>query len=202
MRRAILSFLLFATPAAMFADTVIMKDGTRYTGTFVRGTSRMVTITDDSGSRRNLDLTDVQQISFGEGYASNDNGYSNQNGNSTYGNSSSRDVNDAVGRLRDDIRTTLNTSNLNTSQRDTLQRASDRLGNALNDYRSGNRVDMQEVRGALSDVRYVVDNSSINYDDRQRLSDDLQQINQLRVSNGNWSNGTGTRSRRYDYNNR
>lgn len=186
----------------MFADTVIMKDGTRYTGTFVRGTSRMVTITDDSGSRRNLDLTDVQQISFGEGYASNDNGYSNQNGNSTYGNSSSRDVNDAVGRLRDDIRTTLNTSNLNTSQRDTLQRASDRLGNALNDYRSGNRVDMQEVRGALSDVRYVVDNSSINYDDRQRLSDDLQQINQLRVSNGNWSNGTGTRSRRYDYNNR
>ena len=165
MQRALLSFLLLAIAAAMEADTVIMKDGSRYTGTFVRGTSRMITITDTSGQRRDLDLTNVQELQFGNGAAS------------------TGDVSYTVGRLQNDLRDAVDNGRMDTRDRSTLQRASERLRVALDNYNTGSRVDMQEVRNVLADVRSIVNNSRLDDRTRQRLTDDLQQVEQLRWRN-------------------
>ena len=170
MRRVILSFLFLTIPVSLLADTVIMKDGSRYRGTFLRGTARQITITDDRGGRRDIDLINVSQIYFGDSYDRNRSEYRDNPNNNN------RDVTAAVARLQEDIRNALNTRGMMPAQRDSLERANSQLVTALNRYSAGARIDMPAVRSALADVRYVVDNGNLNPNDRQRLSDDLEQV--------------------------
>jgi hypothetical protein len=45
-------------------DTVVMRDGTRISGTFLKGSTRSITLLDDSNQQRTLDIRDVRSVEF------------------------------------------------------------------------------------------------------------------------------------------
>lgn len=64
-------------PIASFADqTVLLRDGSRFSGTLVRADENTVTIRDNNGERRNFDVRQIQSIDFNRL----DNNYDRPNG--------------------------------------------------------------------------------------------------------------------------
>lgn len=49
---------------AAWPDTLILRDGRRYDGTFVNGSSREVTFQDETGARRRYSTSDVHSVEF------------------------------------------------------------------------------------------------------------------------------------------
>ncbi len=47
-----------------WADTVILRDGTRHNGTFIDGSSRSINFEEDNGNRRRYETRDVQSLEF------------------------------------------------------------------------------------------------------------------------------------------
>ena len=45
-------------------DTVIMRDGTRVSGTFLKGSTRSITVLDDNNEQHTLDIRDVRSVEF------------------------------------------------------------------------------------------------------------------------------------------
>ncbi|HZS49228.1 MAG TPA: hypothetical protein VFA54_00090 [Bryobacterales bacterium] len=66
--RKVLLFVLAATfGVAAWADTLIMRDGARYTGTLIDGNSRQVTFADQNGMRRTFNTSEIQAVEFQSG---------------------------------------------------------------------------------------------------------------------------------------
>lgn len=60
----LLSLLFLALPALALADTIILHDGTSYSGQFVGATSGEITFTDAQGIQYRFPLSDVQSLVF------------------------------------------------------------------------------------------------------------------------------------------
>ena len=48
----------------VWADTLVLRNGTRYNGTFLDGTTREISFQDDSGVRRRFNTSEVQSVEF------------------------------------------------------------------------------------------------------------------------------------------
>jgi hypothetical protein len=48
-----------------WGDTLVLKDGTTHEGTFISGTSTMITFREDGGERRRFPVSNVDRIDFG-----------------------------------------------------------------------------------------------------------------------------------------
>jgi len=59
---AILSVLAFTIPG--WSDTVTLRDGTRYNGTYFEGTAQTITFKDDRGMAHHFDVRDIKAIEF------------------------------------------------------------------------------------------------------------------------------------------
>ncbi len=104
MRKIATWALITLWPLALVAgqNTVMMKDGTQFSGRYLRGTSRVIYFQDDSGEQHTLNVRDIQTISFAPGaavYGNNNPQYNNpqyngqQRGNPQYNNNGSTDPN-------------------------------------------------------------------------------------------------------------
>ncbi len=49
---------------AGWADTLVLRNGTRYNGTFLDGSTREITFQDDSGARHRFNTSEVQTVEF------------------------------------------------------------------------------------------------------------------------------------------
>jgi hypothetical protein len=65
MRLPVITVLAVCTCAAPgWADTLVLRSGARQTGRFLSGTATEITFQNESGSRQNYDIRDVQSIQF------------------------------------------------------------------------------------------------------------------------------------------
>ena len=168
MRLSILPVLALA-PLLASADTLVLKDGTTHQGTFVSGTSRRITFVDESGRQRAYDVTQVQEVAFG-------------NSTTEMPRDTVVDLSAAVSALRDDIRNAMANVTLNYDDRQALNRISETLRAAAVDRRDGtiDYVDRRDVREALRDLQGFLDRGVFREQDRQRIAADMQQVRQLR----------------------
>jgi hypothetical protein len=66
MQKVFVSLLLvLLLTAPSFGDTLILRDGTRQSGTFIQGSSSEVTFVDRNGNQRRYSTRDVQAVEFG-----------------------------------------------------------------------------------------------------------------------------------------
>ena len=160
---------LLLIPVCASGDTLIMKDGMRLRGSFNNADSRRMTFTEGNGNRRDVNISDVQELRFGnEGQA-----YSSSN--APQGNEPNvGPLADSLDRLRQDLRIAMDNTNLGPEQRRTLEDARGRLQAELERSRNGRPVDQNLVRGALDNVRGVSD--GLPREDRDRLNDDMRRI--------------------------
>ena len=81
MRKIATLALITLWPLALVAgqNTIMMKDGTQFSGRFLSGTTRVITFQDDNGDRHSFNIRDIQSISFapGNSYNSNNRPYTN-----------------------------------------------------------------------------------------------------------------------------
>lgn len=193
---------LILIPSFTFADTVIMRDGSQHTGTFLQGTSRVVTIVDSAGARRTFNVRDIQQVSFGDQvYSNNSNAYGSPNTNGNYapnvnGNYDSAgnytvDSISLVSRLRQDMSNAMNNANLTDAQYQRLQDASETLRLAAENRTYAFDVNARNVRLALDNIAAGFNTNSFNANDRQTVLDDIRQLRQVRPG---YSNNPGSRS--------
>src|SRR3954454_23065158 len=124
---------LLLLPNLATADTVVMRDGRTFDGTFLSGSSRQITLVDSSGTRRQLQVSDIQELRFGSGPNDNyrsgsrnrtvDNGSVFGNNNGSNNSNSNVDEAGALSPIREDIRTAMYNANLNSNQRTALEDA-------------------------------------------------------------------------------
>lgn len=192
-------------PMAASADTVVMRDGRTYDGTFLSGNSRQLVLVDNSGVRRRFQVTDVQEMRFdtpaaadnssgnygtrnrtrddGSVFGTNNGSY---NGNSpTYGNVDEAGM---LSRIREDIRSAMSNANLSSDQRRTLEDARGVLQQAANDFRNGYTVNYRDVRMALYNVQNLMNTGAFASQDQDTLSSDITQLRNVRADYGNSSN--------------
>jgi hypothetical protein len=191
-RNLALSALLFL-PMVASADTVIMRDGRTYDGTFISGNSRQITLVDRSGVRRQMQVSDIQELRFGSGSVNNDYRNSSRNrtvdngsvfgsNNGSY-NSNTTTVDEAgmLSRIREDLRSAMYNSNLTSDQRSTLEDTRRVLDRASNDSRNGYTVNYRDVRSALMNVRSLLNSDAFSAADRDRLLSDFDQLRAMRA---------------------
>jgi hypothetical protein len=65
MQKLFLAALSLGAFSLTWGDTLLLKDGTRHTGTFISGTSTTITFRDEGGVRRRFALTNVDSVGFG-----------------------------------------------------------------------------------------------------------------------------------------
>jgi len=182
-------------PAFAFADSVIMRDGSQFRGTFLQGTSRSVTIIDNSGARRTFSVRDIQQIMFGDSnYSSNPNAYGAPVG------SFIAEPPVLVSRLRQDVADAMNNTNLPDPQYRRLQDATEVLRQAAENRSYVFDVNAREVRLALDNVVAVFNTPAFSPPDRQRVLEDIRQLRQVRpdLRNGPTNNNRNLDSNRYN----
>jgi hypothetical protein len=66
-------------PLTLFADQLILKDGTTYYGRFLSGDYRNVTFQDDSGQQHTFDTQQIQTLDFNGEHQGSANRYNNEN---------------------------------------------------------------------------------------------------------------------------
>ena len=169
MRSALFICLVVLAPFGC-ADTVVLKDGTRHTGTFVRGTARTVTMVDDAGTSRSFDLRKVEELSFGS--ATTDVSSRSRMDESSQ---SAR----VLERLRENVSIAMTQTSLAVRHRDTLQDARDVLSAAIDDYHNNRTVDARGVRMALDNIRYLANSTVLRAADRRALLADITEIRRL-----------------------
>ena len=116
-------------PLLLSADTLLMKDGTRFNGTFNSANGQTVVFTESNGNRQSLNRDDVQELQFGRADNNSQNGRYNSNqdrGNSGSSNSGSNATADpgyadALDRLQTDLDAAMSNTNLADSDRQSLR---------------------------------------------------------------------------------
>ena len=178
---------LAMVPLLASADTLVLRDGTRHEGTFVSGTSRRITFVVENGRQRAFDVTQVQELQFGQAM-----------GASTNANAVA-DLGSSVDRLRRDLREAMGKVTIENEDRQMLNRVSETLRAAAIDRRDGtvDYVDRREVRDALRDLQSFMDRGVFRDRDRDAIMADLEQVRQLRRATRP-DNPVGTRSRSDD----
>jgi hypothetical protein len=170
-------------PLVLNADTLVMKDGSRYTGTFISGNSRNITFRTDNGTRRTYNIANVQELAFGDSLI----GSTNDPAPRQYTDMERAEM---LNRLRADVQTAINNGNLTARERRSADDALATLRDAAENRRDGYSVDSREVRLAMDNLRTLLDSNSIRPEDRDRLREDLNQLRAMRRADD-----TGVRSR-------
>ncbi len=193
MKRNLALSALLLVPMLASADTVVMRDGRTYDGTFISGNARQITLVDRSGVRRQMQVSDIQELRFGSGSVNNqyrngsrnrtvDNGSVFGGNNGSYNsNATNADEAGMLSRIREDLRSAMYNSNLTSEQRSTLEDARRILDRASNDFRNGNTVNYRDVRSTLMNVRSLLNSDAFNAADRDRLLSDFDQLRSMRA---------------------
>jgi hypothetical protein len=171
MRLSILPSLALL-PVLASADTLVLKNGTTYDGTFVSGTSRRITFVDGATNRQRVfDVTQVQEVAFGSSTTT-----------SAMPRETVVDLSAAVDRLRRDIRESMGKVTLSMEDRRDLNRISETLRTAALDRSDGtvDYVDRRDVRDAIRELQAFLDRGVFRDQDRQMIANDLQQVRELR----------------------
>ena len=189
MCKTLVPCFLALCPILAFGDTVILRDGTRYTGTFISGTSQQIVFADNaSGRQRRLDVRNVQELAFGDTAITNN----AENGNNRY-----RDNNrtapeydrvNMLGKLRDDMSAAANNANLTRLQRRSLEDSQAVLQTAADDRQAGRNVDTRAVRLAIDNIRSLFSSNAFRDEDRQVVMNDLERLRE----GGRPNNGDGS----------
>ncbi len=183
--------LLF--PLLLQADTLTLKNGTRFRGTFNTGNSVQISFTEYNGSRQNIDLQDVLELRFGNdragdlaGPAPVPPGYGriDQTSPDVYRDSVGRNVPpqqlassvmvEDLERLQGDLQGAMDNNNLSDDQRQSLEDSRATLRAAAQQSRNGRPVDQRNVRLALDSIRNA--SSRMQRQDRDVLNEDIRRI--------------------------
>jgi hypothetical protein len=189
MFKTLIPSLLALCPMLVSGDTLIMRDGTRYNGTFISGTSRQIVFADDNtGRQRRLDMRNVQEIAFGDA-ASTD--YNNGNSSDRYrsGNDNTSDYDrlNVLAKLREDMSAAATNANLTRVQRRSLEDSQAVLQTAADDRQAGRTVNLRAVRLALDNIRNLFSSDAFREEDRQVVLNDLDRL-RAAGANGNGNN--------------
>ncbi|HET8550465.1 MAG TPA: hypothetical protein VFL57_20785 [Bryobacteraceae bacterium] len=187
MRLSILPCLALV-PVLASADTLVLRNGNRFDGTFVSGSSRRITFVDETGRQRVFDMTEVQELSFGPATGA---GTAN----------TVAELGTAVSKLRRDLREAMDKVTLEAEDRRMLERVSETLRVAAIDRRDGSidYVDRRDVGDAIRDLEAFLDRGIFRDRDRDVIMADIQHIRELRrATRPDNTYGTRSRSRGYD----
>lgn len=196
MKYRIFSSLLLLCPLLAWGDTIVMKDGTRYNGTFVSGSSRSITFVDDSGRRRSLDVRDTAEIAFGSSAIVSGNTNSTNGSGGVFGDwprYTQEEKARYLTKLRDDVQRATENTTLSSRERQLLEDARETLRRAVDDTNAGREVNSRDIRIALNDIRDVMRGSNFRREDRDRIQASLQSLRDLERDNAR-----GARSRDRD----
>ncbi len=203
MKKAILAGTLLLCPVLGFADTITMRSGARFTGTFNSANQQNITFTDTNGNRQVLNVNDVQELRFdrANGGLQNGNGNNgsfnntsggnagnyrnNDNGNYNNANDTNGAAADTLDRLQGDVQRATDNANLSDDQRQSLNLSRDTLRQAAQQSRNGQQMNSNNVRLALENIRTVMNNSGISQRDRDAVMNDLRDAGSLIQNNRN-----------------
>ncbi len=183
-------------PLFASADTLILKNGTRYRGNFNSANANQISFTEYSGNRQNLNRSEVQELRFGNdqdgadnnnssgnnrGFGRDTNGGFNNGGLNSgrnNGNLSNQSGNSAMAddlnRLQQDLQAAMDNNNLSGDQRQSLDDSRATLSSASDQSRNGRQVDQRSIRLALDSIRNAA--SRMQPQDRDRLNEDIRRI--------------------------
>ena len=166
MRKTLLTALLgFST---LSADTLTLRDGTRIEGTLSSASGSTITFVDSRGDRRNYNVANVEELAFGEA--------ANSRSRTAEPELDSTRGTDLIARLNDDVGRAMERSTLSSRHRQMLEDARNTLTAAADDLRAQRAIDRRELRTALDNIRYVMNGSAVQANDRQAVLDDIQQL--------------------------
>ncbi len=184
MTRQLLAGAVLFFPLLASADTLILKNGTRFRGTFNTGNSVQISFTEYSGNRQNINLSDVQEIRFGNdregnpgpvpvnpGYGRNDQAPEDQRGLLRQPNSVTLQDLD---RIQSDLQGAMDNNNLSDSQRQRLDDSSATLQAAAQQFRDGRPINQRNVRVALESIRTAA--NRMQRQDRDVLNEDIRRV--------------------------
>lgn len=194
MKRILLAFSLLG--GSLLADTLVLTDGTRYTGTFLGGTARSITFMQrDTGTRQSYDIRNVREVMFGTNTASVFGSDPYYNGNTT-NTTADHDRETLLRRLQDGVVTAMNNNNLSSAQRRMLNNSLMTLRTALNtQVNSEDYSNLRDLRRAVEDIRYVANSGALRAEDRNNLLDTIDQLRDQWQSRRRTDDVFGTRSR-------
>ena len=187
MHKTVLSMLLAA--GALSADTLILRDGSRVTGTMLSANERTMSFVAADGRRRDYSITNVQEVMFGD----TEFGSTRARTDGTTAMPTGTTV-DLVQRLADNIDRSMEGANLSDRQRTMLEDARNVLSRAGHDMRENLSLsNRREVQTALDNVRYVMNSTAIRAADRRVV---LADISELRAKYPEFTgSGPGSRTR-------
>jgi len=184
MTRQLFAGAVLFFPLLASADTLILKNGTRFRGTFNTGNSVQISFTEYSGNRQSINLSDVQEIRFGNdregnpgplpvnpGYGRNDQAPEDQRGLLRQPNSVTLQDLD---RIQSDLQGAMDNNNLSDSQRQRLDDSSATLQAAAQQFRDGRPINQRNVRVALESIRTAA--NRMQRQDRDVLNEDIRRV--------------------------
>lgn len=193
MLKQFLSGTLLVFPLLLSADTLTLKNGTRFRGTFNTGNSAQISFTEYSGNRRNIDLQDVLELRFGNDRAGDPvgrplvapgygrNGQANPD---VYRDGAGRNppqqplassvMVEDLDRLQADLQGAMDNNDLTDDQRQSLDDSRATLRAAAQQSRNGRPVNQRNVRLALDSIRNA--SSRMQRQDRDVLNEDIRRV--------------------------
>ncbi len=180
LRRTLPTFLLALSTG--YADILILRDGSQIRGSFNFANATQITLTDDNGRRRTVEIRDVQELRFAPsapagnyGPPPNPSNYPGP-GNPSYGAPPppTGAMVDDLDRLRQDLRSAMDNNNLPPDQRQSLEDARGTLNAAAQQARMNRPIAQRNVRLAMDSIRNASDR--MQRDDRSRLNDDIRRL--------------------------
>jgi hypothetical protein len=183
------AILLF--PLVASADTLVLRNGARFRGTFNTANPSLITFTEYNGNRQSVNISDVLELRFGNDNAPNETdpgfgrtqnpGYAAPpNTNPAY----DRDPNlqpgvsgivDSLERIQADLQTAMDNNNLSGNERQSLSDSRAVLRTAAQQSRSGRAINQRGVRLALDSIRNNA--NRMQPQDRDILNEDIRRIN-------------------------
>lgn len=164
------------------ADTLVLRDGRTLDGKMLSANGRTISFADSNGSRRDYNISSVQEISFTNSQSY---GTRSRTAPSAY----PSEMQDLMNRLHDNLTGTMDRANLSDEQRLSLDEARTALSKASDDMRDGRNINSADVRRSLDDIRSTLTRvSGVRPQDRRAV---LADINRLQDSFNNF------RSERY-----
>ncbi len=185
MKRTILLSALLSIPLIATADTMTMRDGTVYNGTFLGASGQVITFAGNNGVRHRVYQRDVSQVTFGDydnSYSSNDSGsYAPAPVNS--GPATVQNDATVLNQLAFDIQDAMNDGDLSFRNRRILDRDRDILNQASTNLNNGYSIDYGRIRHVMDEVQMVAQSGQITDRDQDKLMRDLST---LRSANYNY----------------
>ncbi len=195
MTKRILIGASFILPLLANADTLTMRNGATFRGTFNNANATQISFTEYNGNRQTVNVNDVQELRFGNDRDSNGPNQSPNRGpaqnDAGFGRDSSRNPATPpyptpgqpranylpaqdLDRLQSDLQTAMSNNSIPDGQRQSLQDSSDVLRNASEQARSGRPMDQRAVRLALDGIRNAA--NSFGQRDRDTLLEDVRRV--------------------------